>query len=444
VERRRLDPLLDRPVHRAVEDVGIVLVHAEDEARVDHHPEVVQPPHGSGVVVVQVLELAAGAQGRRVQRLEAHEEAAQAGLGRTFEEPGAQHRLDRARRLPEPSHAAHTREEGAGETRVAQQVVVEEVEMSSREPLDLPERGVHTLGVEAAAPGEEGVLVAEVTVVRTPPRHHDGVGDEVALALDEVAPHRREPVEGPFPRPVDPLGPPRREIGEEGRPGVLAGADEEGVGVRRGLLGQRGDVQTSERDVDPPAPVVVREPVRPRGRGDVDLDHHQVRAVVDAERLDVLVLQVHLGIGRQVARQRGEAEGRKQRVLDRPEERAQRLGQRRQDHLHAHGATSGRHHDLGFWGESGAPVANRWPQRAERFAASRSRHLGRERAGRGRRIAAIRQSLRRWRTITGRLGLRELEIKIGVDPEPRIGVAQAASLVAAQTIEPALIPAAPC
>ena len=37
---------------------GVVLVHAEDEAAVHHHAEVVEPPHRLPVVAVEVLDLA--------------------------------------------------------------------------------------------------------------------------------------------------------------------------------------------------------------------------------------------------------------------------------------------------------------------------------------------------------------------------------------------------
>ena len=77
-------------------------------------------------------------------------------------------------------------------------------------------------------------------------------------------------------------------------------------------------------------------------RRDVDLDHDQVGRVVEVERLDVLVLNLDLVVVVQVAGQRGQAERREQRVLDRPPERARRLGQRRQDHLDLHRAASPR------------------------------------------------------------------------------------------------------
>jgi hypothetical protein len=58
VERGGLDALPDRPVHGAVEDIGLVPVHPEHEAGVDHDAQVVQPSDHQGVVAADVLPLA--------------------------------------------------------------------------------------------------------------------------------------------------------------------------------------------------------------------------------------------------------------------------------------------------------------------------------------------------------------------------------------------------
>ena len=51
---------------------------------------------------------------------------------------------------------------------------------------------VNALGIERLALAIEGILIAEVAVVRTTTRYHERVGHEVFLALDEVAPDRRD------------------------------------------------------------------------------------------------------------------------------------------------------------------------------------------------------------------------------------------------------------
>src|ERR1700759_2722829 len=56
--------------------------------------------------------------------------------------------------------------------------------------------------------------------------------------------------------------------------------------------------------------------VRPVCIGDVNLDHHQFWQVTKRERLHMLVHNGGAIIGREVGGQRGQAEGRKQRILD--------------------------------------------------------------------------------------------------------------------------------
>ena len=72
--------------------------------------------------------------------------------------------------------------------------------------------------------------------------------------------------------------------------------------------------------------------------GDVNLDYHQFRIVIEAQRFDVLVDQGQLVRRRAVRRQRGQAQRRKQGVLDRPEERAGRFRQCWQDEFDTHAA----------------------------------------------------------------------------------------------------------
>jgi hypothetical protein len=81
---------------------------------------------------------------------------------------------------------------------------------------------------------------------------------------------------------------------------------------------------------------VIGDLVAAPGRRDVDLDRDELRLVVEVEPLHVLVLQRDLVLGRQVGGERRETERREQRVLDRPEERARRLGERGQDQLDLH------------------------------------------------------------------------------------------------------------
>src|SRR6202022_3662706 len=63
---------------------------------------------------------------------------------------------------------------------------------------------------------------------------------------------------------------------------------------------------------------------------------HQGRLVLGRDLLDVLVPDRDLIVGGQEPGEGREPEWRKERVLDRPEERTCRFGERREDHLHAH------------------------------------------------------------------------------------------------------------
>ena len=155
-------PCADRPVHRSVEHGCVVSIHSEDEAAIHHHVVVVEAPDGGAVVAVEVLELPLLAQVLRAERFKPHEETAQPGRGSLLEQPGAQHRWHRARGLPHPVHSPHPLEERGREAHVAEEMIVEEVEVLSGESVDLGKRVIHRLGVEPFPALEEGFLVAEV------------------------------------------------------------------------------------------------------------------------------------------------------------------------------------------------------------------------------------------------------------------------------------------
>ncbi len=224
----------------------------------------------------------------------------------------------------------------AGKPHVPQQVVVEEIEMSSGQPVDLSQRVVHPLRVERPAALEERVLVAEVAVLRTAARDDDRVGDEVVAPPDQVAADGRHAIErAARRRDVAARGTARAKVREETRKRLFTRAEEDRVGVRGGFLRQRRDVQAAEDDERSASPVVVRQPVRPAGIGDVDLDHDEIGPVVEAEGRHVLVFDHGFVVRRQVRRERREAEWREQRVLDGPPVGTRRLGEGGQDELDA-------------------------------------------------------------------------------------------------------------
>ena len=110
-------------------------------------------------------------------RLEADEDAAHPRFGRSLDEVRAEDGVDRARALEDAAHPAHPLEQRRGEARVAEQVIVEEVDVATGHPLDLGERRVDGLRVERDAALVERVLVAEVAVVRAAARDDDRVRD---------------------------------------------------------------------------------------------------------------------------------------------------------------------------------------------------------------------------------------------------------------------------
>jgi hypothetical protein len=319
VKGRRLDALRDSPFHGPVEDGGVVIVHAEDEARIDHHAELTQPTDRGGVVATQVLPLVVVAQVALADRLEAHEQAAQTACHGRLENVRLEHRLHGPGRLPQPSHPSHAGEQLSGEAPVAEQVVVQEVQMPAGQAVHLGQRIVHGLGVEGPAALEECFLVTEVAGVRTAAGDHDRVRHQVEMALDQVASDRRQAVQ----RARD--GRVRRgrvacgEVREEPRPGVLARTDEDRVRMPRTFLRQRRRVEPADDDIGAACPVVVGDLVRPSGRGDIGLDHDQVGLVGQPQRLDVLVVDAHVDVRTQVRRERRQTQGREQRVLDRAE-----------------------------------------------------------------------------------------------------------------------------
>ena len=142
----------------------------------------------------------------------------------------------------------------AGELAVAEQVVVQEIEMPPGQPLDLGQRRIDGLRVERSAAFEERLLVTEVADVRTAARDDDGVGDEIALPLDQIAPDRRHAVERPH-RAIGRRAPGGRALKSSRNRGQVSSPGPRKIvsACGSGLVGQRGHVQSAEDDVAPRA-----------------------------------------------------------------------------------------------------------------------------------------------------------------------------------------------
>jgi len=209
--------------------------------------------------------------------------------------------------------------------------------MSAWKPGNLGQRIVDPLSVEGTPACEKGVLVTEIPVLRTSPRHHERVRHQVVVPADEIASHRRQTVERTIgPRAIHAFGMSLSQVPEKAGKRLLAGSQKDGVGVGRGFLGQRGHVQSAKGHKAALGPTPVSDTVGAIGVGDVDLNDHEVGRVVSqqVQRLDVLVDEGRPVLRREIRGERGETERGKQRVFDGPPERARGLRQGWQDQLH--------------------------------------------------------------------------------------------------------------
>src|SRR6185437_13901909 len=95
--------------------------------------------------------------------------------------------------------------------------------------------------------------------------------------------------------------------------------------------------QSAKADESPTFPIKVCESVGAVRIGDVNLDDHKIRAVVESEWLYVLVFDDGTVIRREICGQRGESEWRKERVLNRTPVRIGRFGQCGKNELYFEG-----------------------------------------------------------------------------------------------------------
>jgi hypothetical protein len=93
VERCGRDAMLHRPIDRSLEHVGVVVIHPEDEAAVDHDAEVVQPLRDGSVVAAEILTLIAAGKVRRRQRLEPDKNASESRLRGPLDDVAAKNRV---------------------------------------------------------------------------------------------------------------------------------------------------------------------------------------------------------------------------------------------------------------------------------------------------------------------------------------------------------------
>lgn len=317
VERGALEPVRLDPGDGPVEDVGAVVVEAEDEAPVHLDPVVVEDADAACVVGDRGRPLPRVGEVRVVQRLEADEDPRAAGEGHLADEARVVGDVDRDGGAPDPLERRERPAEAEEVLRVGAEVVVEEdgVRLARREPLvDDLRRLLH-------APRHLHALrrqVAEVAAVVAAARRQEARGRQERLPREEVAPRRRgigvRRREGGA---VDGLEGAALRVGEDPRPEGNAVADREGVGVQGRLVGAGRDVEAAQDDERAPLAVPARELVRPAREGEVDRDADDGRERLVRRRPleEVLVPESDHPAGRCRARDARERERRRQDVL---------------------------------------------------------------------------------------------------------------------------------
>ncbi len=179
--------MFDGPIGGAAKDIRPVIIHAENEAANNHDAEAVKTVCNRFVVPAEVLSLVAAFQIVRCQGLEAYKDAAKPRVRSTLDQVASQNRVHCRRSLKNSFHATHAGKQGLGETPVSQEVIVKKIEVSPGQTVDLGKCVIDALCVEAATALIERILVAEVTMLRTAARNHDGVRHQIVRTFDQIA-----------------------------------------------------------------------------------------------------------------------------------------------------------------------------------------------------------------------------------------------------------------
>src|SRR5262249_13064491 len=101
--------------------------------------------------------------------------------------------------------------------------------------------------------------------MRASTRDHNRGGHKIQVALNQVAPDFRTAQQRTRYRLIAPFRTSVAKVAQKLRPRVLSRPKEDGVGMPRSLVGQRGDVQAAESDKCALAPIVIRNRVRAIG-----------------------------------------------------------------------------------------------------------------------------------------------------------------------------------
>src|SRR5262245_58647015 len=166
MKRCCLDSLRYAPLHSSRENVGVIVIHSEHEAAVDHHAETMESSHSVLVVEPDVLHLPLPAQISDVRGFKSDKQAAKTAVDRLLQESWLMHGIHCSCSLPQPAHAFHSVEEGCRKLRISEEVIIKEVKMPAGKPLDFSESGIYGLCIKGAAASEERFLITEVAHIR--------------------------------------------------------------------------------------------------------------------------------------------------------------------------------------------------------------------------------------------------------------------------------------
>src|SRR5205807_6025548 len=119
-----------------------------------------------------------------------------------FNQVIAQDRIDRRGTLKHSIHSTHPAKQLAREARLSEEMIVEKIQMPSRQPRDFCQRVIDKLRIESASALEERVFVTEGAVVRAAARNDDRVRNQVGMSLNQITANRRDSFQSPHRRLV--------------------------------------------------------------------------------------------------------------------------------------------------------------------------------------------------------------------------------------------------
>ena len=191
MERGRRDAALNRPFGCGTEGIGRIAVHAENKAAVDHHARRIQRADGALVILVEIGAFPRGGKVFAVCAFKANEGAAQPCIARQAYKAFVLRVAHGHRALKQPTHAAHFPKQRLRKRTAGEEIVVQKIEMPPGQRAHLPQNPVQRIGVKALPATEKGIHIAKIAGVRAAARDQHGIGHQVFLPLDKVAPGQR-------------------------------------------------------------------------------------------------------------------------------------------------------------------------------------------------------------------------------------------------------------